>query len=159
MANNPYRELEGQKRGPLTFKEKASAAFSGLLRFEPLLEIASRKLDPQLPQAERLDAASALGKSNCTARIYRHLAEEKDSAVQEALAFAFVEAYHRRMGEFDMAMCNRYSALGALFAVEEKERYSSNARGLARALIISGHINPPFAVSALESVAFGRPQV
>lgn len=154
-----YRKIfEDEKRGPLTFAEKAAAAFSGLRSFEPLLEIASRGLAEDLPREERLKAVARLASSTSTDRIFSHLEAEKDLYVKEALAYAFVEAHRRRLGDMDMAMCNRYSAMGAQTAVEEKMRYSGRARSQASAVLGSSLLTDG-ARSVLESVASGRPQV
>lgn len=158
MATAYRRPFEEEKRGPLTLKEKAAAALSGMRTFEPLLEIASRGLAPDLPRGERLKAVSRLSASSSTDRIFSHLEPEKDPVVKEALAYAFVEAHHRRLGDMDMAMCNRYSAMGVRGAIEEKHRYSDKARSQAYSLLGSDNLTEG-ARSALESVARGRPQV
>ncbi len=158
MASIYRTAHEEEKRGPLTLREKAAAALSGLKLFEPLLAIASRALEEGLPREERLKAAAKLSGSSSTDRIFSHLEAEKDTFVMEALAYAFVEAYHRKMGELDMAMCSRYSALGARSALEEKDRYSSKARSQASAAL-DNPLLPRNARSALESVAYGRAQV
>lgn len=158
MASIYRTAHEEEKRGPLSFKEKASAALRGLGSFEPLLSIASRGLAEDLPRPERLKAVAKLAKSCSTDRIHTHLETEKDPLVKEALAYAFVEAYHRRMGELDMALCNRYSAIGAQSAVEDRERYSMRARSQASS-IMDDPLLTGGARSALESVALGRAQV
>ncbi len=154
-----YRTIQdGEKRGPLTLREKAAAALSGLRSFEPLLSIASRGLDEELPRAERLKAVAKLAGSSSTDRIHSHLQCEKDPAVKEALAYAFVDAYQRKRGELDMAMCNRYSAMGAQSAVEEKARYIMKARSQAASVLQDGSLLTDGARSILESVSPGSAQ-
>ncbi len=158
MANAYRKIFEEEKRGPLTFAEKAAAALSGMRSFEPLLEMASRGLATDLPRGERLKAVARLSASSSTDRIFTHLESERDHIVKEALAYAFVEAYNRRLGDLDMAMCNRYSAMGAQAAVEEKHRYSSKARSQASSILDSDNLTEG-ARSMLETVAYRRPQV
>ncbi len=158
MANAYRKIFEEEKRGPLTFAEKAAAAFSGMRSFEPLLEIASRGLASDLPRGERLKAAARLSASSSTDRIFAHLASERDLYVKEALAYAFVEAYNRKMGDMDMAMCNRYSAMGVRAAIDEKRGYSDKARSQASSVLDSDNLTEG-ARSVLETVAYRRPQV
>ncbi|MFN7991490.1 MAG: hypothetical protein U0R44_05010 [Candidatus Micrarchaeia archaeon] len=158
-GSHPYRELERPLRGPLSFGEKAKAALIGLRKMEPLLEIASRGLERSMPQSERLKYASLLGRSVSTERIHAHLAGETDSAVQEALAYAFARAYARKLERFRDSLCGKHSAMGAIFIVAERDAYSNAARAQAADLINSGDIVSSSARAALESVAFGRAQV
>ena len=157
--SHPYRTIEAPKRDPLTLREKAGAVLSGLRDFEPLLELASLRLEPGLPQSERLEAASRLARSTATDRILAHLRVEADPCVQDALACAFADAYARKMREFDMRLCSRTSAMGAFSTVADRDRFSFMARGQAASLVDGGTIVSEIAKKKLESVARGEHQI
>ena len=129
---------------------------SGLARFEPLLEVAIRSLEPGLPQAERLRAAAKLARSASTDRILRHLSDESDSCVQDALSHAFAEAYARTMKEFEMRLCSKTSAMGAIGTVGERDSYALKARIQAQALLQNDAARSAPAIAALERIAYGH---
>jgi hypothetical protein len=151
-TSHPYRDAEAPSRGPLTFREKAGAALSGLARLEPLIEVASRGLDPALPKEERLKAARSLARSASTDRIFRHLEGEADPSVQDALSHAFLSSYRREMERYSDALCTRTSAMGAINTVAERDCYSFRAKGQAAGLMEGGRIASREAREALGAV-------
>ncbi len=155
--SDAYRTAKRPERGPLTFGEKVKAAFRGLRRLEPMLEIALSGMDERLPREERVRAAGALGGSATLEKVGSCLAAELDPLVKETLAYSFEEAYRRTIDYYDNSMSMIHTVAGSDAVRAERDAFCREARLLARSLIADGSSISQNAKEALQRVARDRP--
>ncbi len=154
----PYRELEDSARGPLTLGEKARSVFRGMLKLEPLLEIARSGMDASLPRDERCRYARKLGESAGCELIFSYLSDELDPQVKGALALAFHESYIRTLKYYETSMCSIHTIAGSEMVREERDAVSRESKKMALCLLKGVPGMPEEGIRALQAVISHRPE-